>query len=1442
MAQSSGASSGYTRLADEDGSARRASEAASRALEPIFAKLQERLSQRAAHRGPGVVAMLSIGKDELQERWIVDTRESCPPTAAVRRIDRHSALPPDPAPTFMLTVPSAEDFLAVLERRLPPFRALAQRRIVIKGDLGQLRSMSWLLGGHDAGPGDGGGSNISVRVLRAGIAAAGHGEYIVCIEEGATAWTVARRWSELKSMHADLVLLYGKGGGTLELPLPAIPTSLRSSTSSSLLARRSVQLEAHLAALLRIFPCSARAREGPPALVRFLLPDEEAAASSLPPPISKRTSTLDMSSLASSASGGPSEEDAHAEALARGELPLSELLRRRDTELRAAGSREFAKRVCDACAYTAGLVLLAIVAVLIGSYALGQLDAMFGLVDFDASARALVSWLPSGIRFTSSVDRPEQPPWSPPAPVASPSSPVATGALLALSTRALALVALAMLCLLGTALLWCACTLCTAGGRERVELTRRYLMVLALFWSVYAHYRVVRLRAKRLGWKEGDEQHVESEEEKALWEEAHDTAGRLLYHGMGRLGGLWIKQGQYLASRADMVPVQMGRHLAAMLDSNPPRPLGEVVSTLLAELGEETLREVATIDPTPLSVASIAQVHAATLVDGSRVVLKLQHVEIERKLLQDLLQAEEIAATLAWLEPQIDLRALLEEMASLHRSELDFTAEAANLRDVGANLRRRRVTVVLPDVIERLTTRKCLVMDFCEGRSLKDPVVLKAMGVDCTLLVTRVTEAWGAQMFADGVFNADPHPGNLLVRVDPQLGPLPVLLDFGLCKRLPHHQKIAFCRLVVALAHLDTDALVDALRDLGLELPKTIEPFQMLKGMAFAFRDTESDPHKARKRLTSTLRKSRKERNALKEAHKARDAKEASAAAAAAAAAQNDARAPHPPRRPPAAQQALPSLPGVVAYFYRTLMMLQGLSTTLGVSMAFMPPLARWAQQSLLEHNRERLRDVSPTRLPQAAAAAAAATSPRPSVRSSLHERTLRLLVALADTDELLGGQVCVYRRGVPLVDAAAGRLGPVDPTPTRTDSLFQIFAAGSPVLACLALQEATARGSELKLRSSIGEAWRAFATNGKGHHTLLDLLNHTIGLADPTPPDATLDDLCDADAMATLVAASTATAPPLSPPLPVHAGPMWGWALWGALRAATGAPLDVLIRRGICSPLGLPTDPSATELTLSVPPEAAPRVVTHDPSPLLKRSGLDLSEILSAPPKEEEEEEEEEEDGKDRREEGLGTGGRTAGGADEPPQPSDQSHAERGETPSAATAVEDTVDATAPAPSFSSLLGGARQRLAPHFLNMRKLRQAHLPGVSMHASARALAAFYDAFGGGRTLLPPSVVTDVVALSSSQALGGGKGGVRWAAGFQVGECVDSNGRKCTVLGHSAPGGTIGLCIPAVELALAVTVSKLSPRRLAPRKVIELVLSEYGLKLTPHAMPGLLSDE
>lgn len=130
--------------------------------------------------------------------------------------------------------------------------------------------------------------------------------------------------------------------------------------------------------------------------------------------------------------------------------------------------------------------------------------------------------------------------------------------------------------------------------------------------------------------------------------------------------------------------------------------------------------------------------------------------------------------------------------------------------EVADNLRRRRVSALLPSVVREMSSRRVLTMSFCEGRSLKE--VAASMGasgatheaggaltLDCEVLLARVTECWAVQMFADGVFNCDPHPGNLLVQQSERMGPLPVLLDFGLTKRLSEQHLLAFCSMVHAL-------------------------------------------------------------------------------------------------------------------------------------------------------------------------------------------------------------------------------------------------------------------------------------------------------------------------------------------------------------------------------------------------------------------------------------------------------------------------------------------------------------------------------------------------------------------------------------------------------------------------------------------------------------------
>ena len=229
-------------------------------------------------------------------------------------------------------------------------------------------------------------------------------------------------------------------------------------------------------------------------------------------------------------------------------------------------------------------------------------------------------------------------------------------------------------------------------------------------------------------------------------------------------------------------------------------PPAAVIATLLDELGDEGAAAITAMDPRPLSTASIAQVHAARLADGRKVVIKFQHREIGRVMRQDMAQATVLGRVLAFFEPDFDFTSLIQEANGEHEKELDFRIEGANLAEIGANLQRSRVVAEVPTPIPGLVKERLLVMTFSEGMSLKSRAELLSAGIDLQLLVARVCEAWARQMFTDGTFNADPHAGNLLVRLDARVGPLPVLLDFGLCKRLSPEATLGFCKLIHALS------------------------------------------------------------------------------------------------------------------------------------------------------------------------------------------------------------------------------------------------------------------------------------------------------------------------------------------------------------------------------------------------------------------------------------------------------------------------------------------------------------------------------------------------------------------------------------------------------------------------------------------------------------------
>ncbi|VAI90966.1 unnamed protein product [Triticum turgidum subsp. durum] len=326
-------------------------------------------------------------------------------------------------------------------------------------------------------------------------------------------------------------------------------------------------------------------------------------------------------------------------------------------------------------------------------------------------------------------------------------------------------------------------------------ITRR-LKVFSLALFVYFDYKAVQ---KRVQW-------VSAVKKNAIWAKTHERNARRVLNLMIELEGLWVKMGQYLSTRADVLPEPYIEVLKQLQDSLPPRPLEEVCGTIEKELGKPMRQLFATFDVDPLATASIAQVHRATLEDGREVVVKVQHDGIKEIILEDLKNAKSLIEWIAWAEPQYDFNPMIDEWCKEAPKELDFNHEAENTRTVSKNLSRKTeggsgsvssdVDVLIPEIIQ--STEKILILEYMDGIRLHDNDSLEEYGVDKKRLVEEITRAYAHQIYIDGFFNGDPHPGNFLVSKEPPHKP--ILLDFGLTKRISQSMKQALAKMFLSCA------------------------------------------------------------------------------------------------------------------------------------------------------------------------------------------------------------------------------------------------------------------------------------------------------------------------------------------------------------------------------------------------------------------------------------------------------------------------------------------------------------------------------------------------------------------------------------------------------------------------------------------------------------------
>lgn len=312
------------------------------------------------------------------------------------------------------------------------------------------------------------------------------------------------------------------------------------------------------------------------------------------------------------------------------------------------------------------------------------------------------------------------------------------------------------------------------------------------------------------------------------------------------LGPTFIKLGQVLAARPDLVGPKLGEELKGLRANVRPDTIEQVRAMLRKELGDDYQSHFQSIDPEPLATASIGQVHRAILNDGTHVVLKVQRADIERMMRQDM----EVLAGLAQLAQHVETLAawgpadMVRQLTPMLARELDFSRERQNLDHFAEMFNRRSQDVVIPRPINHLCTRRVLVMDELIGQPMAeflkeeksrkdaakeaagtevstevihDPEAISRAGIKEHLSET-IASVYLTMLFDEALFHADPHTGNLIVMENGQLG----ILDFGMVGRIDENLRETIEEMLVAIATGDQNRLTRLIRRIG-DAPPTLD-------------------------------------------------------------------------------------------------------------------------------------------------------------------------------------------------------------------------------------------------------------------------------------------------------------------------------------------------------------------------------------------------------------------------------------------------------------------------------------------------------------------------------------------------------------------------------------------------------------------------------------------
>ena len=306
--------------------------------------------------------------------------------------------------------------------------------------------------------------------------------------------------------------------------------------------------------------------------------------------------------------------------------------------------------------------------------------------------------------------------------------------------------------------------------------------------------------------------------------EVHRRNARRIEQNILRLKGLFIKVGQMLSIMSNFLPEELRSGLEALQDAVPPHPYPAIEARFRQEFGKPPNELFRRFVETPIASASLGQVHRGELADGTPVAVKVQYPEIESIVRIDLKILKRIFGLLHLFFPTYGLKQVYQEIAEVIGQELDYQYEAGNLELMKKNF-AEEVNFLFPDVIREFSTSRILTLRFMEGVKVSHLEELRKLGVAPPEIARKIIHAYCKQIFLDGVYHADPHPGNLLVQSDGRI----VLVDFGAIARVSDRMRSGMVSFAEGLIKRDTRQLASAMREMGFVAREAgWEPFEQL--------------------------------------------------------------------------------------------------------------------------------------------------------------------------------------------------------------------------------------------------------------------------------------------------------------------------------------------------------------------------------------------------------------------------------------------------------------------------------------------------------------------------------------------------------------------------------------------------------------------------------------